>query len=109
MLDLGTLGGGFSEGWAMNNRQEVVGWSEDANGRTRAFFWRPGHGMQSLGTLGGTESSAFGINDARQVVGSSLTADGNSHAFLWTPGGGMEDLGTLGGKGGDPEFIGNDM
>ncbi len=97
MRGLGTLGGENSYANSINNRREVVGSSDNANGRTRAFLWRPGRGMRSLGTLGGPFSQAFDINDATQVVGSSLTADREEHAFLWTAARGMEDLGTLGG------------
>ncbi len=97
MRSLGTLGGDNSEANAINNRTEVVGFSENRNGATRAFLWRPGRGMRGLGTLGGAESQAEDINDATQVVGSSQIANGNDHAFLWTAARGMEDLGTLGG------------
>jgi probable HAF family extracellular repeat protein len=97
MRGLGTLGGENSEASAINNRREVVGNSQNSNGRFRAFLWRPGRGMRSLGTLGGPNSSAFDINDATQIVGVSQITRDTEHAFLWTAGRGMEDLGTLGG------------
>jgi probable HAF family extracellular repeat protein len=97
MRGLGTLGGQNSEAFAINNRREVVGVSENSNGRPRAFLWRPGQGMRSLGTLGGPGSVAFDVNDATQVVGTSRISRDTEHAFLWTAERGIEDLGTLGG------------
>jgi probable HAF family extracellular repeat protein len=88
------LGGDHSEANAINNRGEVVGFSKNRNGATRAFLWRPGRGMRGLGTLGGSGSGAEDINDATQVVGSSETSDGSVHAFLWTAARGMEVLWT---------------
>jgi probable HAF family extracellular repeat protein len=98
MRRLGTLGGRNSFANAINNRQEVVGVSQNRNGDDRAFLRRPVGGMQGLGTLGGATSNALDVNDATQVVGFSKRANGSTHAFLWTAARGMEDLGTLGGR-----------
>jgi probable HAF family extracellular repeat protein len=93
--DLGTLGGDYSEAFAINALGQVVGASTTASGERHAFLWTAGH-MRDLGTLGGTSSIARDINLRGQIVGSSTTADGQDHAFIWTPLGGMRDLGTLG-------------
>jgi len=94
MQNLGTLGGDFSEGLAINASGKVAGFSVTASGETHAFFWDGT--LHDLGTLGGTYSIARAINVAGQVVGVSATASGESHAFFWD-GTTMHDLGTLGG------------
>jgi len=93
--DLGTLGGGASRAWGINDRDQVVGESETADGRTHAFLWSNGQ-MTDLGTLGGPFSRAADINNRGQVVGTSMTAAGDSHAFLWENGV-MHDLGAMAG------------
>lgn len=112
VTDLGTLGGNNSFPWGINDRGQVVGWSEtpDIDPNTgfptfRAFLWNKGV-MHDLGTLGGQNSQARlgGINSEGQVVGEAETSivDPNNppffawHAFLWEKGT-MHDLGTLGG------------
>lgn len=98
MQDLGTLGGGNSIAYAINDFGTVVGQADLANSETHAFLWTKLGGMQDLGTLGGSESVAFGINNVGQVVGESYPTNGSApHAFLWTRQSGMQDLGTLGG------------
>ncbi|MFO7901798.1 MAG: PEP-CTERM sorting domain-containing protein [Planctomycetota bacterium] len=98
MRDLGTLGGDFSYAQDVNDQDQIVGFSETAEGQVRAFLFVDGS-MQDLGTLGGNNSRATGINQTGQVVGLSQTEDQEDHAFLWDPETEtMKDLGTLGGN-----------
>jgi probable HAF family extracellular repeat protein len=85
MIDLGTLGGVWSEGLLIDAHGRVAGNSETASGDTHAFFWEQGQ-MIDLGTLGGfhISSLANAMNDHGQVVGSSWTAGGRIRAVLWT-------------------------
>lgn len=101
---IGRLGGQESQALALNERGQVVGWSDTkrrgpAGGHAfahHAFLWQSGR-VRDLGTLGGAESEAFGLNDRGQVVGWANTSSGARHAFLWQSGH-MRDLGTLGGS-----------
>jgi probable HAF family extracellular repeat protein len=92
LQDLGTLGGTFSGGSAINASGQVTGTSETMGGESHAFLW-DGTTMQDLGTLGGGRSSGDDINDAGQVTGRAYTEDGTFHAFL-SDGTAMKDLGT---------------
>jgi probable HAF family extracellular repeat protein len=88
ITDLGTLGGtgqGFGIlAYNLNNRGQVIGWSDLAgNAKFHAFLWTRETGMQDLGTVGSDPNSiAIGINDAGQIVGSSIDAKFNPRAFL---------------------------
>ena len=77
MRDLGTIGGSFSSGTAINAKNHVVGYStvNNTDGRVHAFLF-DGKGMRDLGTLVAKTSSALedqsvalGVNSADQVVG----------------------------------------
>jgi probable HAF family extracellular repeat protein len=95
MIDLGTLGGTIGFGNAVNNRGQVVGFSDVAGDvANHAFIWERGV-LTDMGTLGGVNSFANWINDAGQVVGISQLPDGTHHAFVWWNGK-MTDLGTIG-------------
>ncbi|CAN5604270.1 hypothetical protein BH24ACT15_BH24ACT15_28520 [soil metagenome] len=63
MVDLGTLGGGYSEAVDISETGIVVGMSTLASGDYRAFMWSEATGMVNLGTLGGW-SFAMRVNDA---------------------------------------------
>src|SRR5438552_2206605 len=99
ITDLGTLGGGFSYGAAVNYYGHVAGYATTESGATHAFRWQNGV-LTDLGTLGGENSFASAINEAGDVVGTSETGalDPNgfplSHAFLWHDGQ-LQDLGVL--------------
>jgi probable HAF family extracellular repeat protein len=74
---LGSLGGGTTQAWGLNDRGEVVGFSEDGTGHLRAFYWRNDQ-IQDLGL--GQGSSAVAINNHGEIIGAS--PDG--HAYLMT-------------------------
>jgi probable HAF family extracellular repeat protein len=95
MIDLGTLGGAYSNAYGINDAGQIVGNAYTASGQNHAFLYSDGN-MTDLGTLGGAYSNAYGINDAGQIVGMAYTASGQNHAFLYSDGN-MTDLGTLGG------------
>jgi probable HAF family extracellular repeat protein len=104
VTDIGTLGGGLSLGYGINNHGVVVGSADTgatdaqiAAGEpvTEAFEYRNGV-MTGLGTLGGTGSAASAINDNDAIVGNSLTASGEYHAFDYDAAHGMQDVGTPG-------------
>lgn len=73
LTDLGTLGGTYSAGYAINAAGQVVGGSYTFKDvQFRPFLYDDG-GMIDLGTLGGATSSASSINDAGQITGVSST------------------------------------
>jgi probable HAF family extracellular repeat protein len=93
MQDIGTLGGGASEGVAINSNGQVTGDSLTRTTGEHAFLYSNGV-MQDLGTLGGAVSFGTAINENGQVVGWSRTSSVSDHAFLYVNGM-MQDLGTL--------------
>jgi len=94
MQDLGTLGGDWSEAYAVSaDGSVVVGVAPyyyylQSSYYERAFRWTASGGMQHLGTLDSLVSRAYGVSaDGSVVVGESLY-----RAFRWTASRGMEDL-----------------
>jgi probable HAF family extracellular repeat protein len=100
VTDLGNLGGtGHGNGieaYAINRRDQVIGYSDLPGDTTfHSFLWTKETGMKDLGTLPGDAASlALGVNDAGEVVGLSLDASFNPRAYLWENGV-MTDLNTL--------------
>ncbi len=92
MRKLPTLGGENARPFSINERGDIVGFSNVESGRTVAALWRANGRTVKLGTLGGDEAAAFGINNDRVVVGFSLTAEGLALPFVWTRESGMQPL-----------------
>ncbi len=88
LIDLGTLGGGWSQAIGVNDTGQVVGYADTTPYRhdnSHAFLYNNGS-MFDLGTLGGYYSCANAINARGEVVGVATTADNALHAFLYRAG-----------------------
>ena len=110
MIDIGTLGGGYAQAYAINDAGYVTGASQTQGMgpmvTTHAFIYRlptPPYRrynpMVDLGVLGGFSSYGMAINSSNHVVGYSTinTTDERVHAFLHD-GTKMINLGSLGGR-----------
>lgn len=83
MTDLGTFGGQYSFGFALNSVCEVTGFASALYEDMHAFVYRNDQ-LLDLGTFGGSFSAGYAINDFGQVTGEATTSVGHSHAFLAT-------------------------
>lgn len=91
-VDLGTLGGRYSQAHDINERGVTVGWSTTADGAVHAFRKPHGRPMQDLNGAY-VESRAIAVNDAGLVVGIGRMADDESHVVVWDRRGRARDLG----------------
>jgi probable HAF family extracellular repeat protein len=122
VINLGTFGGAFSFGNAINDFGQAVGgalnetpdpYTSDpyvfglpGSTQLHAFLWENGK-MHDLKTLGGPDSWALYINDSGQIAGNSLTdsvvnpttQSPTMAPFLWENGK-MQNIGSLGGLAG---------
>ncbi len=85
---LGSLGGANGAAYALNNSNEVVGWSQIASGAVHAFLYANGT-MQDLNSLipsssGIVLTSAVGIDAAGDIVAYGTDSSGVSHEYLLT-------------------------
>ncbi len=91
MRDLGTLGGDFSIGWAINGSAQVTGESTTAAGSLNPFVYVDGRMvLLDISAFGGYEGFGVDINDSGQVLGNYFRLTGvvgetEVRAFLATP------------------------
>jgi probable HAF family extracellular repeat protein len=96
MTKMGTLGGPWSQAYAINNKGQVTGLAYTKNGSAHGFIANCATcRLTDLGTFAGSTSTVwgFGINDSGVVVGQS-TFSGTYHAFVYS-GGKIKDLNKL--------------
>lgn len=91
---LGTLGGRIATAGDINDRGDVVGFSQvDAgSGRGTPFLWTEEHGMRPIVECEGSVGVTGAINNAREVAGSCDDAAGQPQAFFWSAQTGRIDL-----------------
>jgi probable HAF family extracellular repeat protein len=102
MSDLGTLGGSWSQAFAINARGAVVGGAYVSGDTTQHAFLYDEGTMRDINPLGSTISVGFGINASDAVVGLAYTP--GPRAFLFERGQATL-LDTLGGSGGEAKAI----
>ncbi|HEY1251622.1 MAG TPA: HAF repeat-containing protein [Thermoanaerobaculia bacterium] len=91
IVNLGTLGGNYSEAYAINASGQVVGDSATAAGSSHAFLY--GGGAMTDLNLPGTSATARSINASGQVGG--YYYEGSYQGYVLT-GGTVTDVGNLG-------------
>ena len=94
---LPTLGGLWTVPSGINNRGQIVGFSETVvGGGCHLCLWDPNGRMQDLGP---SLRGVFCLNDSGQIAGTTQDPNGQDIAFLWDRARGRRLLGTLGGHG----------
>jgi len=88
-ISLGTLGGTNGVANALNNSNQVVGWSQIASGAQHAYLYSNGT-MQDLNSLipsssGFVLTSAVGIDSAGEIVAYGTNSSGQTNEYLLTP------------------------
>ena len=89
MVDLGTLGGSYSQRAAVNDSGQVVGVSDTTGGRARCTRSRGRRraGWSTSAPSAAPPASPSAVNDSGQVVGDSDTASGADARVLVDAGG----------------------
>jgi probable HAF family extracellular repeat protein len=87
LTDLGSLGGGDTQAFDLNDSAQVVGYSRTAALQSRAFLWGNGQ-MVNLGVVNADDfqSAAVDLNVLGHAVGTSHLKNGLARAALWRNG-----------------------
>jgi len=99
IVDLGTLGGGYSQAFGINNAGQVVGIARTDARQVYGFLWAADTGMTDLAPADSNFSSrARAINNAGEVTGTlepmllPKTPSSGRTAFVWDSVNGMTTL-----------------
>src|SRR5688572_2903285 len=87
LTDLGSLGGGDTQAFDLNDSAQVVGYSRTSSLQSRAFLWDGGQ-MSNLGVVNADDfqSAATDVNGLGHAVGTSTLKNGLARAALWRNG-----------------------
>jgi probable HAF family extracellular repeat protein len=83
LVDIGTLGGTYSEGTGINDQNEIAGVSSvTGSSLNHLFLYAKGH-MSDLGTVAGESFVNALINDRGEIVGSATNSAGVENSFIY--------------------------
>src|SRR5688572_1927836 len=87
LTDLGSLGGGDTQAFDLNDSAQVVGYSRTSSLQSRAFSWNDGQ-MANLGVVNADDfqSAAVDLNGLGDAVGTSTLKNGFARAALFRNG-----------------------
>lgn len=86
VVDLGTLGGSYSQANAINDSGVVAGHTTTIGGETHIFYYDTA--MHDLGGLGLKDGYAFDINSSGQMAGQTKNNGNYLRAYMYSPTGG---------------------
>jgi probable HAF family extracellular repeat protein len=82
-VDIGTLGGTYSEGTGINDQNEIAGVSSvTGSSLNHLFLYAKGH-MSDLGTVAGESFVNALINNRGEIVGSATNSSGLENSFIY--------------------------
>lgn len=90
MVGIPTTGGSYNVAGALNDFDQVVGWSWAAGDRvSEAFVWSPASGTSALPSPAAIQSAAGDINNHGRIVGYTMPVDADAYGWytipvLWT-------------------------
>jgi 6-phosphogluconolactonase len=83
LVDIGTLGGTYSEGTGINDHNEIAGVSSvKGSSLNHLFLYAKGH-MSDLGTVAGESFINALINNRGEIVGSATNSKGVETSFIY--------------------------
>jgi 6-phosphogluconolactonase len=83
LVDIGTLGGTYSEGTGINDQNEIAGVSSVAGSSlNHVFLYAQGH-MRDLGGVAGESFIHAAINNRGEIVGTATNSAGTESSFIY--------------------------